>query len=98
MPPWASTVFDQTFHRRDPGRSCLIDSEEVVELMRDLGIKPELGEVLGQPGTMLSYPDVEKMMVDNAHQWYTDGTLPPLWGVVRELVRQESAGDLRGIS
>ena len=98
LPSWASAVFDQAFHRRDPDRSGFIDSGEVAAVMRDLGIKPELGEVLGQPGTMLSYPDVEKMMVDNAHRWYTDGTLPPLWGVVRELVRQISAGDLMGTS
>ena len=97
LPSWACVVFDQAFHRRDPDRSGFIDSEMVVEVMRDLGIKPEPGEVLGQPGAMLSYADVEKMMAGNAHRWYTDGTLPPLWGVVRELVRQESAGDLRGI-
>ena len=98
LPEWARVVFDQAFHRRDPDRSGVIDSEVVAEVMRDLGIKPEPGEVLGQPGAMLSYADVEKMMADNAHRWYTDGTLPPLWGVVSELVRQESAGDLRGIS
>ena len=98
LPSWARVVFDQAFHRRDPDRSGFIDSEVVAEVMRDLGIKPEPGEVLGQPGAMLSYADVEKMMAGNAHRWYTDGTLPPLWGVVRELVRQESAGDLRGIS
>ena len=98
LPSWASAVFDQAFHRRDPDRSGFIDSGEVAAVMRDLGIKPELGEVLGQPGTMLSYPDVEKKMMDNAHRWYTDGTLPPLWGVVRELVRQISAGDLMGTS
>ena len=98
LPSWARVVFDQAFHRRDPDRSGVIDSEVVAEVMRDLGIKPEPGEVLGQPGAMLSYADVEKMMAGNAHRWYTDGTLPPLWGVVRELVRQESAGDRRGIS
>ena len=98
LPEWARVVFDQAFHRRDPDRSGVIDSEVVAEVMRDLGIKPEPGEVLGQPGAMLSYADVEKMMAGNAHRWYTDGTLPPLWGVVSELVRQESAGDLRGIS
>ena len=98
LPSWARVVFDQAFHRRDPDRSGVIDSEVVAEVMRDLGIKPEPGEVLGQPGAMLSYADVEKVMAGNAHRWYTDGTLPPLWGVVSELVRQESAGDLRGIS
>ena len=98
LPEWARVVFDQAFHRRDPDRSGVIDSEVVAEVMRDLGIKPEPGEVLGQPGAMLSYADVEKMMAGNAHRWYTDGTLPPFWGVVSELVRQESAGDLRGIS
>ena len=98
LPSWASAVFDQAFHRRDPDRSGFIDSGEVAAVMRDLGIKPEPGEVLGQPGAMLSYADVEKMMAGNAHRWYTDGTLPPLWGVVRELVRQEPAGDLRSIS
>ena len=98
LPRWASAAFDQAFYRRDPDRSGFINSEVVAEVMRDLGIEPALGEVLGQPGAMLSYADVEKMMADNAHRWYTDGTLPPLWGVVSELVRQESAGDLRGIS
>ena len=76
LPSWARVVFDQAFHRRDPDRSGVIDSEVVAEVMRDLGIKPEPGEVLGQPGAMLSYADVEKMMADNAHRWYTDGTLP----------------------
>ena len=73
LAPWASAVFDQAFHRRDPGRSGFIDAEEVAEVMRDLGIEPEPGEVLGQPGAMLSYAEVEKMMADNAHRWYTDG-------------------------
>ena len=70
--------------------------------MRDLGIEPDPGELLmsldGNPGALFSYAEVKRMMMDNVHRWYTDGTLPPLWGVVRELVRQESAGDLRGIS
>ena len=70
-------VLDHAFFRHDPDRSGFIDSEVVAEVMRDLGIEPELGEVLGQPGAMLFYGDVEKMMIYNAHRWYTDGTLPP---------------------
>ena len=75
LPPWASAVFDQAFHRRDPGRSCFIDSEDVVEVMRDLGIEPEPGEVLMSFGchgaAMLSYTEVLKMMTHNVHRWYT---------------------------
>ena len=45
------------------GGAGFIDSEELAEVMRDLGIEPEPGEVLGQPGAMLSYADVEKMCI-----------------------------------
>jgi len=75
LPPWALAGFDQAFHRRDPGRSGFIDSEEVKEVMRDLGIEPEPGEVLMSFGchgaAMLSYTEVLKMMTHNVHWWYT---------------------------
>ena len=76
LPPWASAVFDQTFHRRDTDRSGFIDSEEVAEVMRDLGIEPEPGEVLMSFGchgaAMLSYTEVLKMVT---HRWHTASPL-----------------------
>ena len=75
LPPWAAVLFDQAFNRQDPGRTGFIDSEEVKEVMRDLGIEPEPGEVLMSFGchgaAMLSYTEVLKLMTHNVHRWYT---------------------------
>ena len=59
----ATVAFNAAFNRRDPCGTGRIDTEEVNELLRELGYEPESGEwVLNQFGvrqsTLLLYNDV----------------------------------------